>query len=488
VESRPGHPRERLVVGLGVALTAIIFAVDAEMPLGVATGMAYVLVILLGLWVRSPVYPVAAAGAATALLVVDTVMDWYELAPGSIFVNRPLMTLIFWITAILVLRFGRLERRSRRQVKQLADLKYALDQAAIVATTDVTGKITYVNSKFVEISKYDVEELIGQDHRLINSGYHPKEFIRDLWRTIAQGRVWHGEIRNRAKDGSYYWVDTTIVPFLDEHGKPYQYTAIRSDITERKRAEERLREQAALARVGQMAAVVAHEVKNPLAGIKGAMQVIMARRPPADPEVAVMRDIVSRVDQLNELISDLMLFARPRPPHLGPVPLRGALVEAAELIRRDPAGARVEVHVEGDDVTAPGDAQLLKALFMNLMLNSAQAMQGSGRIDAVVSCGADRCRIEIRDRGPGVPEAIRAEIFEPFFTTKSRGGGLGLAIARRTAEMHGGSLTLSCPPGGGTVMTVELPLRPVATVDRPPAPPAPPSPREAARSSAPNPA
>ncbi len=342
--------------------------------------------------------------------------------------------------------------------KALMNFKYALDQSAIVAITDAAGRITYVNDYFCRISGYSREELLGQTHRLINSGLHDAAFWQEFWQTIRAGQVWKGEIRNRAKDGSIYWVDSTIVPFLDQDGRPWQFLAVRADITERKRHEQTLREQGALVRLGEMAAVVAHEVKNPLAGIAGAIQVIGNRLPAASPDRPVIAEILARIRALNATVEDLLIFARPRSPKLGPMPLLPLLNGSAALLARDPQGAGIRLVLPAEDVMLAGDPELLKPVVFNLLLNAAQAMGGSGTIRVTTRRSAAQCSVAIADEGPGIAPELRDRVFEPFFTTKHRGTGLGLAIARRVVEAHGGEVRLDCPPGGGTIVTLSLPL------------------------------
>jgi two-component system CheB/CheR fusion protein len=342
-------------------------------------------------------------------------------------------------------------------VRRLEEMQQALDQAAIVATTDERGIITYVNDKFCQISKYSRDELLGQDHRIINSGYHSKAFFRELWHTIARGGVWRGELRNRAKDGTFYWVDTTIVPFLDAAGKPRQYLAIRSDITQRKVAEARLREQEALTQLGQLAAVVAHEVRNPLAGLRGSLQILAARLPAAMREREVIGAMIQRIDGLSKTVEDILLFARPQPPRRQPVDLHTVIGEAVSSARAAATDFGV-VTIAGDRPIVHADPDMLRAVLLNLLLNASHASNGKA-IEVETSTGHGACRIEIRDRGPGIPEEIRARIFEPFFTTKSSGTGLGLPIVKRLMEVQGGAIHIEPRPGGGTVVELALPLR-----------------------------
>jgi signal transduction histidine kinase len=165
------------------------------------------------------------------------------------------------------------------------------------------------------------------------------------------------------------------------------------------------------------------------------------------------------MDALAELIHDLLLFARPRAPHLEPVDVRPLLLEALSALRRDPVAEQVRIRIEGD-IALVGDRELLRGAFVNVLLNAAQAMNGCGAVEVTLARDGEACRIDVRDEGPGIPREIQDRVFDPFFTTKARGGGLGLAIARRTAELHGGSIRFECPPTGGTIMTFSLPLSP----------------------------
>ena len=207
-----------------------------------------------------------------------------------------------------------------------------------------------------------------------------------------------------------------------------------------------------------MGAVVAHELKNPLAGLRGALEVIGRRMPSDSSDRRIIREMVTRIDSLNQMVQDLLVFARPSPPKIVQVSMSAIVGETIALLASDPAMRGMTVDVSGADLVVPADPAMMKGVLLNLIINAAQAMGRQGRIALTLSTTNGNCEISVADHGPGIPEELHDKIFHPFFTTKHRGTGLGLSVARRTVEMHGGTIRFECPGQGGTVMTVCLPL------------------------------
>lgn len=367
-----------------------------------------------------------------------------------------------------------------RSLKELADIRFALDQSTIVAITDQRGIITFVNDEFCRISKYAREELLGHDHRIINSGYHPKEFIRDLWTTIASGQVWKGELRNLAKDGSIYWVDTTIVPFLNSEGKPYQYVAIRHEITQLKLAEAQILQQAAelqrtaqLSFVGELAAGLAHEIKNPLAGIQGAVDILIRRRDKNDPEREALEGMRHEVQRIDNTVRALLDRSRPRQLSVRTRPLADVVARAVSLARAQLTGAttrgnRVTIEFESpaEPILLPIDPAQIEDAVLNLIINAIEAIEGDGQVKIRIAESetdpagefGDEAIVEISDNGRGITEEDLARIFNPFFTTRPGGTGLGLPAVRRIARAHGGRVEVNSIVGEGSTFSLCLPI------------------------------
>ncbi|MFN8012299.1 MAG: ATP-binding protein [Holophagaceae bacterium] len=364
------------------------------------------------------------------------------------------------------------------RVRELLDLKHALDESAIVAVTDAKGTILSVNDRFCAISKYSREELIGQNHRLINSGHHPKEFFTELWRTITRGEVWRGEIRNRAKDGSLYWVGTTIVPFLDASGRPWRHMAIRFEITERKQAEEalvakqrELEERAeALARsnadLEQFAYVASHDLQEPLRMVSSFTKLLAKRYAGKLDQDAddFIRFASEGAETMQAMIRDLLAFSRLNAPGAQPRPvaldealdaallnLKVALDEAAPVIRRAPLP------------TVSGEPAQLAQLFQNLLGNALKFRDRSRPLE--IEIGATRegsfWRCTVKDNGPGIDPKYQEQIFTLFQRLHSKGeypgSGIGLAFCKRIVQRHGGRIGVESAPGAGATFFFTLP-------------------------------
>lgn len=348
----------------------------------------------------------------------------------------------------------------KSSLKDVNDIKFALDQSSIIAFTDEKGTITNVNEKFCEISQYSREELIGQNHSILNSGLHSKEFFKNLWKTIGQGEVWKGEIRNKAKDGSYYWVHTTIVPFLNANGKPYQYLSIRNDITERKKTEEVLHQQDKLAAVGQLAAGVAHEIRNPLTTMKGYTEFLQLDETHEERQ-EYLSIILDEIDRVNNIVEDFMVLAKPKAAELEErdiIPIIKNVVSFLEFEARN-RNVKIGFEYQQDIIQIECDENRLKQVLLNFIKNGIEAMPDGGNITVRAGIINNQVQIAIKDTGVGIPQEKLKNIGEPFFTTKKNGNGLGLMVSFKIIESHNGKVFIESELNKGTTFNIVLPAK-----------------------------
>ncbi|MFQ5748524.1 MAG: PAS domain S-box protein, partial [Planctomycetota bacterium] len=353
----------------------------------------------------------------------------------------------------------------RKKTEGILRLEYSraqsyLDAAAVIMVAiGADERITLINRAGCEVLGGKEEEILGVNWFQRFLPERNRKETRLVFQELMRGKVIPFEHREnpiltfRGQERLIEWHNSLI---RDAEGRITGVLSSGNDITEKRELNRALQEQAGLVRLGKMATVVAHEVKNPLAGISGAVQVFSRRIPPDSPEQAILQEIQERIAGLNQIVEDMLLFARPRPPRLRPVPILSLVRSGVDSLRQDPGNARLVFKIEGQERMVSADPILLRPVLSNLLINASQAVEGQGRIRVSVEPEGPDCVLRIHDDGPGIPVDLRAKVFEPFFTTKSRGTGLGLAIARRILELQKGEIFLEFPPSGGTIARVHL--------------------------------
>jgi len=364
--------------------------------------------------------------------------------------------------ARLAVELRRAGERAESQGVRLRDFA-AMHQDVIrcltsgLLTVTREGTVITYNNAAAEILGVPMDDAIGRP-------------IADLMPSLGpligaardHGPLRRGEILHRGADGAERTFGISLSPLADAEGKVLGRIVNFQDLTELRRMEEQVERAERLAAVGRLAAGVAHEIRNPLAAISGSVE-LLARMQPAGDDARALMDIVTReASRLNGLITDLLDFARPRPPDLQPLDLAATVGELIRVFELDKAleEARVELSA-GAPVMVSADAAQLRQVVWNLVRNAAQASPAGAPIVVTVKVAGTFGELTVRDHGPGIPPEQRAQVFEPFFSTKKGGTGLGLAVVHRIVEDHQGRIEIRTPTGGGTLMVVRLPLAPV---------------------------